>query len=347
MKDKKKKNILILGASSFVGVYVVNELMQSNIMGGGNFSLIGTGRNPRFKEYYDKLNIPYIKVDLRNKEDLHNLDAYEIDAIVLLAVRMPANVVKDDSYDDLAEYYQENVIATCDILEYCRKRKINRLVTFGSRFDTRLYPQGTVITEETPLNFSYTDDHVGYVLTNLSKQQVMHYYNEKYGMKNVILRIPSIFGVGPHGTFSKDGVVRKSGLQIFIDKAQAGEDIEVYGDSNTKKDLLYVKDLALAVRLVLESETAKDLYNVGYADNFRLEEIAKGIVEVYSPEGHKSKVTLRPDIPNNGGFPVMDCSKLIKETGYEPRYSNIVDMMRDYKQVYDEGVITKLFNLQS
>lgn len=34
MKDKKKKNILILGASSFVGVYVVNELMQSNIMGG-------------------------------------------------------------------------------------------------------------------------------------------------------------------------------------------------------------------------------------------------------------------------------------------------------------------------
>ena len=136
-------------------------------------------------------------------------------------------------------------------------------------------------------------------------------------------------------------------MQIFIDKAQAGEDIEVYGDSNTKKDLLYVKDLALAVRLVLESETAKDLYNVGYADNFRLEEIAKGIVEVYSPEGHKSKVTLRPDIPNNGGFPVMDCSKLIKETGYEPRYSNIVDMMRDYKQVYDEGVITKLFNLQS
>lgn len=257
---------------------------------------------------------------------------------------MPANVEKDSNKEDIEDYYEVNVIATINLLDYCLKRGINKVITFGSRFDTRLYSQDTIIKEDTPLNFSYKDDHTAYVLTNTAKQEVMEYYNQRYGMHNIILRVPSVFGVGPHGSFCKNGVYIKSGLQIFMEKAQAGETIEVYGSENTRKDLLYVKDLANGVRLSLLSETALGLYNIGYKENFKLMDIVKAIVKVFSTEGHVSSIVPRPDIPNNGGFPTMDCSKIEKEVGWKASYSDAETMFVDYKKELDRGVYSNLFS---
>lgn len=74
---------------------------------------------------------------------------------------------------------------------------------------------------------------------------MLNYYNKRYAMRNIWLRIPSVYGVGPHGTFAKDGVVQKSGLQIFMEKATVGEKIVVFGNPSTPKDVLYVKDMAI------------------------------------------------------------------------------------------------------
>ena len=256
---------------------------------------------------------------------------------------MPANIEKDNDKEDIDDYYEVNVIATINLLEYCLKKGINKVITFGSRFDTRLYSQDKIIKEDTPLNFSYTDDHAAYVLTNKAKQEVMEYYNQRYGMHNIILRVPSVFGVGPHGCFCKNGVYIKSGLQIFMEKASIGETIEVYGSDDTRKDLLYVKDLANGVRLALESSSANGLYNIGYKENFKLMDIVKAIVKVFSPKNHESKIVHRPDIPNNGGFPTMDCSKIEKELGWKAQYSDAVAMFADYKKELERGVYSSLF----
>ena len=332
-------NTVILGGSSFVGVYVANELLAND----KQCRIIATGRNPKFREFYNHLGIPYEFVDLRKPETFFVLDKYDIDNIVLCAVKMPANVEKDSMSEDIEDYYTINVMATIKLLEYCCKRNINRVLTFGSRFDTRLYSQDTIIKEDTPLNFSYTDDHASYVLTNTAKQEVMEYFNQRYGMHNVVLRVPSVFGVGPHGSFCKNGVVTKSGLQIFMDKASTGETIEIYGSNDTCKDLLYVKDLANGVRLALESKSAAGLYNIGYKDNFLLSEIVKAIVNVFSPKEKVSQIVSRPDIPNNGGFPTMDCSKIENELGWKAQYSDVEIMFSDYKKELERGVYSSLF----
>ena len=273
------------------------------------------------------------------------MDKHTFDAAVVFATMMPSNVPKASDDDDTAEYYKVNVLGTLNVLEYCRKHGVNKIISFGTRFDCRLYDSKTVITEDTPLNYSFTDDHAAFVMSNNAKWDVMRYYNEKYGMNNVYFRIPTIFGVGPHGGFHKDGVYRKSGLQIFMDKASNGEPIEVYGDPDTMKDLLYVKDLNLGIQNALKIPDSKGFYNIGYDQNFRLYDVVKAIVEVFSKDGAVSSITQRPDIPNNGGFPIMDMTKLKKDIGFEPRFSDIVSMMRDYKYEMDRGLYTKLFNV--
>lgn len=315
---------------------------MTNIQGGG---VVATGRNPKFKDYYKSIDVPYENVDVCNPDTFKKLDQYQFDAVVLFAALMPANVPKENDIDDTGDYFDVNVIGTLNLLEYCRKHNINRLISFGSRFDCRLYNQDMVITEETPLNFSFTDDHAAYVMSNKAKYDVMRYYNEKYNMKNIFFRLPTIFGVGPHGGFCKDGVYRKSGLQIFMDKAKAGESIEVYGDTNTQKDLLYVKDLAVAVKNALESKEARGFYNIGYDKNFKLIDIARTIIDVFSPAGRRSELIQKPDIPNNGGFPLMDTTKLKKEIGFTPVFGDIHSIIEDYKMELDRGLYTNLFGV--
>lgn len=146
--------------------------------------------------------------------------------------------------------------------------------------------------------------------------------------------------------FTKTVFTGSPDCKIFMDKASKGETIEVYGSPDIMKALLYVKDLDLGIRNALEFPSSKGFYNKGYEQNFRLIDVVNVIVAVFSNNGAVSTITQRPDIPNNGGFPLMDVTKPIRDIGLEPRYSNIVDMMKDYKYELERGLYTRLFNVQ-
>lgn len=181
---------LVIGGSSFIGVYVVDELLSRGA------EVVATGRNERFATHYEKRGVPYLNLDICDKGsfDVFGDDAF--DGVVSLAARMPANIEKDVNDEDIAEYITTNVVGTINILEWCRSRGIRRLVDIISRFDCRLYDQNAVITEDTPLKFSYCDDHAAYVVSNNEKAEMLNYYNKRYAMRNIWLRIPRFTELG-------------------------------------------------------------------------------------------------------------------------------------------------------
>lgn len=328
----------VIGGSSFIGVYVVDELLSRGA------EVVATGRNPRFADHYRKRGVPYVMLDICDRASFEALDCWEFDGAVSLAARMPANIEKDPQVEDIGDYIETNVVGTVNILEWCRTCGVNRLVDIISGFDCGLYDEGSVVTEESPLRFSYEDDHAAYVLSKVQKTEVLDYYNKRYGMKNIWLRIPAIYGVGPHGSFAKDGVVRKSGLQVFIDKALLGERISVFGDPETPKSVLYVKDMAIAIADALDSEEGVGLYNVAYDKNFSLFDLAKATAEAFARDGRLSEVVSDPTVPNNGGFPRMSNEKIKTELGFAPKFDNPYTLMKDYCAESQRGEYAKLFS---
>ena len=63
-----------------------------------------------------------------------------------------------------------------------------------------------------------------------------------YDLRNFIFRLPTIYLYSPVDTYYVDGKKRKMGYRLLIDKARAGEPIEVWGDPERVKDMVYVKD---------------------------------------------------------------------------------------------------------
>ncbi len=161
-------------------------------------------------------------------------------------------------------------------------------------------------------------------------------------MKNVWFRLPPVYGVGPHGYLKVNGQIKKSGLQVFIDKAKLGEDIEVFG--NLVRDTVYVKDVAQAYYKAAISSEACGLYNITSGHATSLLEQAEACAELFAKDNrHKSRVIYRDDINNGNSSYLFSIEKAKHDFGYNPKFSNFKDLIRDYILEQERLVYPTLF----
>lgn len=229
------------------------------------------------------------------------------------------------------KYIDVNIIGNLNILEYCRANHVDRILfaqSFGDIKDNG--EENPLLTVDLPRKFSFTSDHSIYVMSKNFAVDMIENYHQMYGLKRFIFRLPTIYLYSPIDTFYVDGVQRKIGYRLLIDKARAGEPIEVWGDSSRVKDMVYVKDFCQMLYKAIFVDRSCGYYNVGTGIGTSLLDQIKGMVEVFGEDGRKSEIIMRPDKPNAPQY-IMDISPAVKELGYEPKY-NYLEMLRDFKK---------------
>lgn len=332
--------VIIIGASSFIGVHTTEEFLKQ----GGE--ILVTGRNNKFREHYEKLGVRYINLDLTKKKDFEQLPKENVEGVILLSGLLPANAqVNLDEDENADEYFAVNTIGTINVLEYCRKNGIKRVISNCSYADVRGAWGKRAITEEEPRDYIFTGDHAVYVFSKNAANDTMEYYNQQHGMKNAWFRFPPVYGVGPHDSFYINGVLKKSGLKIFIDNASEGKDICVYGNKDLSRDVVYVKDVAHAYYMAMNSEKTYGLYNMTSGKGVTLEEQAKVIAELWAPSpNQQSRIIYKPEIANNTPSYLFSMEKAKCDFGFIPQYSDFKVMMQDYKKDLDENKYQELFH---
>ena len=331
---------IIIGASSFIGVYTADEFLKQGC------EVIVTGRKNKFKEHYDKLGVEYVNLDLTNEADFEQLPKEGVEGVILLSGLLPANAeVNLDIDENAADYFRINTIGTINVLEYCRKNGIKRVISNCSYADVRGAWGKKVITEDEPRDFIYKGDHAVYVFSKNAANDTMEYYNQQHGMKNAWFRFPPVYGVGPHDSLFINGVLKKSGLKIFIDNASEGKDICIFGNPNLSRDVVYVKDVAHAFYLAMKSENTYGLYNMTSGRGVTLQEQAEVISELWAPSPEKrSKITYKPEVQNNTPSYLFSMEKAKRDFGFVPAYSDFKVMMSDYKKDLDANRYQELFH---
>ena len=268
----QKKYIIVLGASGDTGKYFIKFLLDN--YNSDEYKIIATGT--RKTDYFEKLNVEYVRVDITNK-DSFNMLPNEAYAVVNFAGLMPARM---NGYNP-QKYIDVNITGNLNVLNYCKDANVDRILFMQSFGDIKSYTeQNPILNVNMSRNFDMATDHTIYVMTKNFAVDMIKNYNAMYGIKDFIFRLPTIYLWSDIDHYYVDGEIRKIGYRILIDKAIAGEDIEVWGDASRVKDMVYVKDFCQMLYKALFIDREHGYYNVGTGIGTSLIDQIKGIVDV-------------------------------------------------------------------
>lgn len=211
-------------------------------------------------------------------------------------------------------HFEENVLATFNVLESCRMNDVKEVIFASS---STVYGDAQV--------FPTPEDHPTrpisvYGVSKLVSENLLTSYSDIYGLKALTLRFANI--VGPRQTH---GVIVD-----FISKLRKNPgELEILGDGTQKKSYLHVKDLINGMHVALEHlrklNTKYEVYNVGNVDWISVKEIADLVVEEMSLSN--VKYVFKPATRDGRGwlgdvkFMLLDVKKLMS-LGWRPELSS-------------------------
>lgn len=311
------KKIIVFGGNGNTGKYVV-EYLNEHLK---EYKIIVVGR----KTIKDK-NSNYIQMDIIKKLDFKKLPNENVFAVVNLAGAMPAQTQDENPYI----YVNTNIIGTLNILEYCRKCNVDRVIYPQTEADLKGYwDKEEILKPSFNRKYELKGNYGIYILSKCTAVDLITYYHNEYNLKAFILRLPTIYLYKRNPYYYVNGERKMLGYRQLISNAMNGIDIELWGDPNRKKDIVYVKDYCQLIYKVLICNKDYGIYNVGTGKGVTLQEQIDGIIEVFSKKNNRSKIIYLNDKPNARQF-IMDISNARKDLGYEPMYSYL-DYLKDFK----------------
>lgn len=323
--------IVVFGAGGFIGTYATDQLIREG------FEVIACDISEIGGAYYQQRGIPYHRVDITQRSDFSILPTKDIQAVVDLACIQPANV-SEAKYDP-ADYIRVNVLGTINILEFCRANQVPKIIYTSSHRNTQgmwAEKAGKPIRESDGRSIKFTGDYAMFSISESAAADVVEHYAQTYGIDGIVFRLPPVYGYGPHTEIFKDGKPLKTGFQVFIENAEQGRPLELWGDYENGRDIVYVKDVASAIVLALKTPGIRGLFNISSGRRLSLKEQAEATIRVFSPPGKKPEIRYRPEKQNLIESYVYAIAKARETFGWQPEYS-FEDMLIDYVKETKSG----------
>lgn len=316
------KNVVVFGATGTVGAYTCLYLIEHF------YSVIAVGSRVSDNGFFADNGIKYYSVDVRNKSEFNKLPYQDIYAVVNLAGMLPARM---EGYTP-QRYIDINMTGALNILEYCAKANVNRVIYSQSISDVaRLCGTPKPISSDAPTSFPLNNDHSVYSITKNAAVSLLEHYSAKYGFKHYILRFPNIYLYHPNPYYYVDGEKKWQGYRLMIHKAMHGEPLSIWGNPQKVRDIVYVKDCSQIIEKCISTADAPNgTYNVGTGIGTTMEEQVRGIVEIFSPKNTPSEISYDPTKSDAVEY-VFDMSKVKKYLGYKPQYDYIA-YLEDFKK---------------
>lgn len=306
--------VLVTGGAGYIGSHTVAELLDAkeevivlDNLEKGHKEAISGGK--------------FIQADLRNIDEIRRvLKENEIEAVIHFA----AYIEVGESVLNPLKYYNNNVIASLNLLSAMQEAGVNKIV-FSSTAATYGIPESIPIKESdktVPIN--------PYGETKLTVEKLLKWADNAYGIKYAVLRYFNACGAHVSGKIGEAHSPESHLIPIILQVAQGKRDeIMIFGnDYKTKdgtcvRDYVHVSDLAQAHVLALKNlrkGAQSDIFNLGNGTGFSNREVVEAARAV---TGKAIKATDAPRRPGDPDTLVASAEKAINELGWKPKYNDL------------------------
>jgi UDP-glucose 4-epimerase len=299
---------LVTGGLGFIGSHLTDALMthKTRVC---VFDNLSSGTLENIRKWRGSPNLTINKGDLLNTADLTKLKNNHYDIIYHLAANPEVRVGSTNP----KIHFEQNILATYNLLEHIRKTKGNPTLVFTST--STVYGETTKLP--TPEDYGPLIPISTYGASKLASEALISAYAHNYNFKALILRLANIIG-----SRSQHGVIYD-----FAQKLKKNpRELEILGDGTQTKSYLHISDCIEAIQLGLtKSSKQVEIYNVGSEDQINVKDIAQIVIEETKLKNVKLKLTggvdggrgWKGDIKNM----LLDVRK-IKAIGWKPKLSS-------------------------
>lgn len=249
-------NVAIIGANGFIGRHLTEVLSKKNI----NLYLFGKSKESAFGK-----TIAYTQLDLLNKEQILNHFS-SIDIVYYLA----SETIPATSWENPILEIEKNLNPFIHFTETISKLNVKKII-FISSAGTVYGPSEHKVKED-----AVTKPFSPYGIIKLTMENFLSYFQKKSNLQFDIYRVSNVYG---------DGQDTSKGLGIintFLEKIISEKKITIFGDGESVRNYIYVRDVAELMSLSLTSRlNESNIYNLSSNDTLSINtliKLMKGIV---------------------------------------------------------------------
>ena len=294
--EEQMTNCLILGGSGFIGSHLAEALVKK----GCHVRIFGDFKSGMRNIESISDNIEIVKGDFQNSSDVVSA-VQDIDCIFhYISTTNPASSFDNPVYD-----IETNIVSSVRMMEIALKNDVKKIIfpsTGGTIYgDARTIP----LSEEVPANPLNP-----YAISKMTIEKYLHYYFSQYGMDYLVLRYSNPYGERQN-PLGNQGVI-----PIFLRKIRHNEAPVIYGDGNSVRDYIYIKDAIDATLSLLEKTSQEKVFNIGSGTGTSLNQLLEIMSQI---TGKAVSPVYKADAGRYIRNIVLDISKVRNCTGWHPK----------------------------
>ena len=164
-----------------------------------------------------------------------------------------------------SDYFDNNVIGTLNVLEYCIQKKVRKIIYVSSYVYGN--PEYCPVDENHPIS-----PHNAYTESKYLGERLCEFYCNRSDISLIILRPFNIFGES-----MKEGFL----ITNLINSIKTGKKVTIINKSS-KRDFLHVDDFVDLIAKLIDYNFKFAVFNVGAGESYSFEEIVKKIEKITS-----------------------------------------------------------------
>lgn len=254
---------LVTGAAGFIGSTLVDRLLSEGhqVVGVDNLStgnLANLAHARKMNEWHPK-RFTFVRADIQAPELADIVAGTNPEVVFHLAAQADLCTSVTHPIRDA----RSNVLGTINLLEACRRTRVERVVYAASGRSRYGAPTSLPVSEDTPVEPLSPN-----AAAKLAAELYLCAYAEMYGISPISLALGNVYGPrqNPHGA---SGVVA-----IFGGAVITGRPVIIYGDGTATRDYVYIDDVVDAFMFAgLFPPDVMGTYNIGTGEQTTVSEV--------------------------------------------------------------------------